>query len=87
MPLLKPACAATWMLGSLFFFSAVMNHVRPRHLGRHQPFLQRGIGAAHSVELFRDRAAVDLIMMAAFYYLARTIRELAGLQLAEALKH
>lgn len=81
--------AATWMLGGSFFFSSAMNY-----------FLATWIvtspagTAAFNEELGRltllsyPMIALPsmLIMMAVLYYLTRTIRELAGLKLAEALK-
>lgn len=80
---------ATWMLGGSFFFSAVMNY-----------FLATWIvtspagTAAFNEELGRltllsyPMIALPsmLIMMAALYYLARSIRELAGLKLTEAIR-
>ncbi len=81
--------AATWMLGGSFFFSSTMNY-----------FLATWIvtspagTAAFNEELGRltllsyPMIALPsmLIMMVVLYYLTRTIRELAGLKLAEALK-
>lgn len=81
---------ATWMLAGSFLFSSVMNY-----------FLATWIvtspsgTAAFNEELGRlsllsyPMIALPsmLIMMAALYYLVRTIHTLAGLKLTEALKH
>lgn len=80
---------ATYLLGGTFFFSAAMNY-----------FLATWIvtsptgTAAFNEELGRltllsyPMIALPsmMMMMAALYYLARSIRELAGLKLTEALK-
>jgi len=80
---------ATWMLGATFFFSSAMNY-----------FLATWVvtsptgSVAFNEELGRMTllsypviALPSMLMMAAvLYYLTRSIRELAGLKLAEALK-
>lgn len=81
--------AATWMLGSSFFFSAAMNYILATWI-----VVSPSGTAAFNEELGRltllsyPMIALPsmLIMMAVLYYLARSIRELAGLKLAEALK-
>jgi len=81
---------ATWMLGGSFFFSAVMNYILATWI-----VVSPAGTAAFNEELGRltllsyPMIALPsmLIMAAVLYYLARAIRELAGLKLAEALKH
>ncbi len=80
---------ATWMLGGSFFFSAVMNYILATWI-----VVSPAGTAAFNAELGRltllsyPMIALPsmLIMMAVLFYLTRTIRELAGLKLAEALK-
>lgn len=80
---------ATWMLGGSFFFSAVMNYLMATWI-----VTSPAGTAAFNEELGRltllsyPMIALPsmLIMMVVLYYLTRTIRELAGLKLAEALK-
>ena len=80
---------ATWMLGGTFFFSAAMNY-----------FLATWIvtspagSEAFNAELGRltllsypvIALPATLMMMAVLYYLARSMRELAGLKLTEAMQ-
>ena len=81
--------AATWMLGGSFFFSAAMNYILATWI-----VVSPAGTTAFNEELGRltllsyPMIALPsmLIMMAVLYYLARSIRELAGLKLAEALK-
>jgi len=81
---------ATWMLGGSFFFSAVMNYILATWI-----VVSPAGTAAFNEELGRltllsyPMIALPsmLIMAAVLYYLTRSIRELAGLKLAEALKH
>lgn len=81
---------ATWMLGGSFFFSAVMNYILATWI-----VVSPAGTAAFNEELGRltllsyPMIALPsmLIMMAVLVYLTRSIRELAGLKLAEALKH
>ncbi len=81
---------ATWMLGGAFFFSAAMNYLLATWI-----VTSPAGTAAFNEELGRltllsyPMIALPsmLMMMAVLYYLARSIREHAGLQLAEALKH
>ena len=80
---------ATWMLGGSFFFSAVMNYILATWI-----VVSPAGTAAFNEELGRltllsyPMIALPsmLIMMAVLFYLTRTIRELAGLKLVEALK-
>ncbi|HEY9099242.1 MAG TPA: VC0807 family protein [Thiobacillus sp.] len=81
---------ATWMLGGSFFFSAIMNYILATWI-----VVSPAGTAAFNEELGRltllsyPMIALPsmLIMAAVLYYLARSIRELTGLKLAEALKH
>ena len=81
--------AATWMLGGSFFFSAAMNYalatwivVSPAGTTAFNEELGRLTLLSYPMIALPSM----LIMMAVLYYLARSIRELAGLKLAEALK-
>jgi hypothetical protein len=81
---------ATWMLAGSFFFSAAMNYALATWI-----VTSPAGTAAFNEELGRltllsyPMIALPsmLIMMLALYYLARTIHVLAGLKLAEALRH
>ncbi|HPB90240.1 MAG TPA: VC0807 family protein [Rugosibacter sp.] len=80
---------ATWMLGGSFFFSAVMNYtlaiwivVSPAGTTAFNEELGRLTLLSYPMIALPSM----LIMVAVLYYLARSIRELAGLKLAEALK-
>ncbi|MBU1665148.1 MAG: MFS transporter [Gammaproteobacteria bacterium] len=80
---------ATWMLGASFFFSPVMNYflatwivTSPAGTAAFNEELGRLTLLSYPVIALPSM----LIMMAALYYLARTIRELAGLKLTEAMK-
>jgi intracellular septation protein A len=82
--------AATWMLGGSFFFSSAMNYLLATWI-----VTSPSGTAAFNEELGRltllsyPMIALPsmLIMLGVLYYLARSIRELAGLQLSEALNH
>ena len=81
---------ATWMLAASFFFSAAMNYALATWI-----VTSPAGTAAFNEELGRltllsyPMIALPsmLIMLLALYYLARTIHALAGLKLAEALRH
>ncbi|MBH1976034.1 MAG: hypothetical protein I8H95_06865 [Rhodocyclales bacterium] len=80
---------ATWMLGGSFFFSAVMNYtlaiwivVSPAGTTAFNEELGRLTLLSYPMIALPSM----LIMVAVLYYMARSIRELAGLKLAEALK-
>lgn len=80
---------ATWMLGGSFFFSALMNYtlaiwivVSPAGTTAFNEELGRLTLLSYPMIALPSM----LIMVAVLYYLARSIRELAGLKLAEALK-
>jgi hypothetical protein len=80
---------ATWMLGGSFFFSALMNYtlaiwivVSPAGTTAFNEELGRLTLLSYPMIALPSM----LIMVAVLYYMARSIRELAGLKLAEALK-
>ncbi len=80
---------ATWMLGVSFFFSSAMNYllatwivVSPAGTTAFNEELGRMTLLSYPVIALPSM----LIMLAVLFYLTRTIRELAGLSLAETLK-
>ena len=81
--------AATWMLGGSFFFSAAMNYFLATWIvvsPAGTPAFNEELGRLTLLSYPMIALPSMLIMIAVLYYLARSIRELAGLQLAEALK-
>lgn len=80
---------ATWMLGGTFFFSAFMNYVLATWI-----VTSPAGSEAFNAELGRltllsypmIALPATLMMMAVLYYLARSMRELAGLKLTEAMQ-
>jgi intracellular septation protein A len=80
---------ATWMLGATFFFSAFMNYVLATWI-----VTSPAGSEAFNAELGRltllsypmIALPATLMMMAVLYYLARSMRELAGLRLTEAMQ-
>lgn len=80
---------ATWMLGGSFFFSAVMNYFLATWIvisPAGTPAFNEELGRLTLLSYPVIALPSMLIMMAALYYLARAIRELAGLKLTEAMK-
>lgn len=80
---------ATWMLGGSFFFSAAMNYFLAIWIVTSPagtPAFNEELGRLTLLSYPMIALPSMLIMMAVLYYLARTIRNLAGLKLAEALK-
>lgn len=80
---------ATWMLCASFFFSAVMNYFLATWIVTSPagtPAFNEELGRLTLLSYPVIALPSMLIMMAALYYLARTIRELAGLNLMEVLK-
>ena len=79
------------MLGASFFFSAAMNYFRAIRIAvspAGKPHLQRGTGPPDPLLSCPMIALPSLpTMVATLCHLARTIRELAGLKFADALKH
>ncbi|MDP2833843.1 MAG: VC0807 family protein [Pseudomonadota bacterium] len=81
---------ATWMLSASFFFSAVMNYILATWIVTSPAgttAFNEELGRLTLLSYPMIALPSMLIMMAALYYLAHTIRVLAGLKLAEALKH
>jgi len=81
--------AATWMLGGSFFFSAAMNYFLATWIvvsPAGTPAFNEELGRLTLLSYPMIALPSMLIMMAVLYYLARSIHELAGLKLAEALK-
>ena len=79
---------ATWMLGGSFFFSSVMNYflatwivVSPSGTAAFNEELGRLALLSYPVIALPS----TLLLMATLYYLARSVRELAGLGLMDAL--
>lgn len=81
--------AATWMLGASFFFSAAMNYLLATRIvvsPAGTPAFNEELGRLTLFSYPMIALPSMLIMMAALYFLARSLRELAGLKLTEALK-
>lgn len=81
--------AATWMLGGTFFFSSAMNYFLAIWIVTSPagtPAFNEELGRLTLLSYPMIALPSMLIMMVVLYYLTRTIRELAGLKLAEALK-
>lgn len=81
---------ATLMLGGSFFFSSAMNCLLAIWIVTSPagtPAFNEELGQLALLSYPMIALPSMLIMMAVLYYLARTINELAGLKLAEALKH
>ncbi|MHB8915771.1 MAG: VC0807 family protein [Thiobacillus sp.] len=81
---------ATWMLAGSFLSSSVMNYFLATWIvvsPTGTPAFNEELGRLTLLSYPMIALPSMLIMMAALYYLARAIRELAGLKLAEALKH
>ena len=81
---------ATWMLAGSFLFSSVMNYFLATWIvvsPTGTPAFNEELGRLTLLSYPMIALPSMLIMMAALYFLGRSIRELAGLKLAEALKH
>jgi len=81
---------ATWMLGGSFFFSAAMNYFLATWIvvsPSGTPAFNAELGRLTLLSYPMIALPSMLIMAAVLVYLARSVRELAGLKLAEALKH
>ena len=81
---------ATWILAGSFFFSSVMNYFLATWIvvsPTGTPAFNEELGRLTLLSYPMIALPSMLIMMAALYFLGRSIRELAGLKLAEALKH
>ena len=82
--------AATWMLGGSFLFSSIMNYFLATWIVTSPagtPAFNEELGQLTLLSYPVIALPSMLIMMAVLYYLVRTIRELAGLKLAEVLKY
>ena len=80
---------ATWMLAGSFFFSAAMNYFLATWIVTSQagsPAFNEELGRLTLLSYPMIALPSMLIMMAALYFLARSIRELAGLKLTDAMK-
>ena len=80
---------ATWMLGATFFFSSAMNYflaiwivISPTGT----PAFNEELGQLTLLSYPVIALPSTIMMMAVLFYLTRSIRELAGLKLTEALK-
>jgi len=81
---------ATWMLGGSFFFSSAMNYLLATWIVTSPagtPTFNEELGRLTLLSYPMIALPSTLIMVAVLFYLTRTIRELAGLKLAEALNH
>lgn len=81
---------ATWMLAASFFFSAVMNYLLATWIvvsPAGTPAFNEELGRLTLLSYPMIALPSTLIMAGVLYYLARSIRELTGLTLTEALKH
>ncbi len=82
--------AATWMLSGSFLFSAAMNYFLATWIvvsPAGTPAFNEELGRLTLLSYPMIALPSMLIMMAVLYYLARSIRELAGLKLDEALRY
>ena len=80
---------ATWMLAGSFLFSSVMNYFLATWIvvsPTGTPAFNEELGRLTLLSYPMIALPSMLIMMAALYYLARSIRALAGLKLADTLK-
>lgn len=79
---------ATWMLAGSFFFSSVMNYILAVWIVTSPsgtPAFNEELGRLTLLSYPMIALPATLLMMAALYYLARAIRELAGLTLTDVL--
>ncbi|NTV48573.1 MAG: MFS transporter [Geobacteraceae bacterium] len=80
----------TWMLGGSFLFSSAMNYFLATWIVNSPagtPAFNEELGRMNLLSYPVIALPSMLIMIAVFYYLSRTIYELAGLKLTEAIKH
>ena len=80
---------ATWMLAGSFLFSSVMNYFLATWIvvsPTGTPAFNEELGRLTLLSYPMIALPSMLIMMAALYYLARSIRELAGLKFTDTLK-
>jgi len=82
--------AATWMLGGSFFFSSAMNYFLATWIvvsPAGTPAFNEELGQLTLLSYPMIALPSMLIMMFVLYFLARTIKTLAGLKLTEAIRH
>jgi len=80
----------TWMLGGSFLFSSAMNYFLATWIVNSPagtPAFNEELGRMNLLSYPVIALPSMLIMIAVLYYLSRTIHELAGLKLTEAIKH
>lgn len=80
---------ATWMLAGSFFFSSAMNYFLATWIVTSpsgSPAFNEELGRLTLLSYPMIALPSMLIMMTALYYLARSIKELAGLNLTDAIK-
>jgi hypothetical protein len=80
----------TWMLGGSFLFSSAMNYFLATWIVNSPagtPAFNEELGRMNLLSYPVIALPSMLIMIAVFYYLSRTIYELAGLKMTEAIKH
>ena len=80
----------TWMLGGSFLFSSAMNYFLATWIVNSPagtPAFNEELGRMNLLSYPVIALPSMLIMVAVFYYLSRSIHELAGLKLTEAIKH
>lgn len=81
---------ATWMLACSFFFSSVMNYILAVWIVTSPsgtPAFNEELGRMNLLSYPMIALPATVLMMAVLYYLARSIRELAGLTLTDVLNH
>ncbi|OYY61296.1 MAG: MFS transporter [Hydrogenophilales bacterium 28-61-11] len=82
--------AATWMLGGSFFFSSAMNYFLATWIvvsPAGTPAFNEELGQLTLLSYPMIALPSMLIMMFVLYFLAHTIKTLAGLKLTEAIRH
>uniref|UniRef100_C6DYR3 Permease of the major facilitator superfamily n=1 Tax=Geobacter sp. (strain M21) TaxID=443144 RepID=C6DYR3_GEOSM len=80
----------TWMLGGSFLFSSAMNYFLATLIVNSPagtPAFNEELGRMTLLSYPVIALPSMLIMIGVFYYLSRTIHQLAGLKLTEAIKH
>jgi intracellular septation protein A len=80
----------TWMIGGSFLFSSAMNYFLATWIVNSPagtPAFNEELGRMNLLSYPVIALPSMLLMIAVFYYLSRSIHELAGLKLTEAIKH
>ena len=81
---------ATWMLGATFFFSSAMNYVLATWIVTSpsgSPAFNEELGRLQLLSYPIIAIPSMLMMIAVFFYLARSIHRLTGLELEDTLNH